>query len=118
MNEHGAHVKVKFSPSEDQATIKDGDTVAGAQLQMKRDVDFVPPSNLMRPYASVRDESLRLERLALLCMLETRHRISSLETKSDHLERFQVWLDLQASRAEKGEYDLIEDAQQLARLNQ
>ena len=108
----------KFSPLEDQATIEDGDTVAGAQLQWKRDIDFVPASNLMRPYASVRDESLKLERLALLCMLETRYRVSSLETKVDHLRKFQAWLDLQASRAEKGEYDLVEDAQQLAWLNQ
>ena len=72
----------------------------------------------MRPYASVRDESLELERLSLLCMLETRHRIQSLETKVDHLRKFQAWLDLQARRAEEGEYDLVEDAQELARLNQ
>ena len=108
----------KFSPLEDQATIEDGDTVAGAQLQWKQDIDFVPASNLMRPYTSMRDEILKLERLALLCMLETRHRLSSLETKIDHLQKFQAWLDLQASRAEKGEYDLVEDAQQLAKLNQ
>ena len=108
----------KFSPLKDQATIENGDTVAAAQLHWKRDIDFVPASNLMRPYASVRDESLKLERLALLCMLETRHRISSIEAKIDHLKRFQAWLDLQASRAERGEYDLVDDAQQLARLNQ
>ena len=108
----------KFSPLEDQATVEDSDTVAGAQLQWKRDIDFVPASSLMRPYASVRDESLELERLSLLCMLETRHRILSLETKVDHLRKFQAWLDLQARRAEEGEYDLVEDARELARLNQ
>ena len=108
----------RFSPLEDQATTEDCDTVAGAQLQWKRDIDFVPAGNLMRPYASVRAESLELERLSLLCMLETRHRISSLDTRVDHFQKFRVWLDLQASRAEKEEYDLIEDAQILAGLNQ
>ena len=108
----------KFSALEDQATSEGSDTVAGAQLEWKRDIDFVPASNLMRPYASVKDELLQLERLALLCILETRHRISSLETKVDHLKKFQAWLDLQAVRAEKGQYDLVEEAQSLATLNQ
>lgn len=108
----------KFSPLEDQATTENYDTVAGAQLQWRRDIDFVPASNLMCPHTSVKAESLELERLSLLCMLETRHRVSSLDTRVEHLKKFRAWLDLQASRAEKGEYHLVEDAQIVARLDQ
>ncbi len=107
----------KFSPLKDQDTAEDADTVAGAQLVWKPDVDFVPAGNLMRPCQGVRNDILKLERLALLCMLETRHRISSLETKFDHLKKFHSWLDVQVTRAEKGEYCLIEEAQIFACLN-
>lgn len=113
------HLKhCKFSPLENQSTSEDSDTLAGAQLEWKRDIDFVPASNLMRPYTSVKEDLFQLEKLAILCILETRHRISSLETKVDHRQKFQGWLDLQAVRAQQGQYDLVEEAPSFATLNQ
>ncbi len=109
-----------FAPLEDQDLNESINTLAGAQIHWKPDVDFVPASKLMRPRACLRDENLALERLALLCILETRHRISSLEieTKVDHLKKFHAWLDLQKSRAESGTYELVEEAQRFAGLDQ
>lgn len=107
----------KFSPLEDDIATEGSDTVAGAQLYWKPDVTFVSCNSLMRPYTNVRAENIKLEKLALLCMLETRIRVSSIDTQVDHLKKFRSWLNLQALRAEKGEYDLIEDAQALARLS-
>ena len=107
----------KFSPLEDQDSNEDSDPVAAAQLEWKPDIDFMPVDKLMRPYGSVRVDSVRLERLALLCMLETRYQLSQLETKADHLRKFRTWLDVQAERADNGTYTLISDAQDLAFLN-
>ena len=105
----------KFSPLEEE-TAGDVDTVAGAQIVWKPDIDFVPVNRLMYPRKSVQNDVLQVERLALLCMLETRQRISSIATEVGHLNRFRSWLDLQASRAESGHYDLIVESKYLASL--
>ena len=105
-----------FSPLEEDP-IEQTDTVAGAQLAWKPDIDFLPATKLMHPLESLREVIMKVERLALLCMLETRHRISSLETNVEHLKKFRSWLDLQANRAERGEYDLIKEAPEYESLN-
>ncbi|KAL8697589.1 MAG: hypothetical protein Q9201_007050 [Fulgogasparrea decipioides] len=84
----------KFSPLEDQVLNDVEDSVAGA----------------------VRDDIVKLERLAVLYILETRYRLSGLETKADHLKKFQAWLDIQAGRAESGSYALVEEAQKFTHL--
>ncbi|KAL8721427.1 MAG: hypothetical protein Q9225_001902 [Loekoesia sp. 1 TL-2023] len=100
----------KFSPLEDQTSTDVDDPVAGAQIEWKPDIDFLNADKLMRTRMSVRDEIVKLERLTLLCILETRHRLSSLETQADHLKKFQAWLDVQADRAQRGTYTLVEEA--------
>ena len=95
----------------------DGDPIAGAQLQWKPDINFIPAQKLMRPRVSYKEETVKLETLALLCILETHYQISGLETKADHLKRFQAWLAFQVERARTGTYTLIEKAQEFSRLN-
>ena len=107
----------KFSPLESQDPTKASDTTAAAQLDWKPDIDFVPASKLMRPSRSLRNEVISLEKLTLLCILETRNQISLNETKVAYLQKFQAWLDLQHSRAKSGIYGLVEDAQRIASLN-
>ena len=97
----------RFTPLEHQDPADGADAIAAAQLHWKPDIDFAPADKLMRQRVHFREETLDLERLALLCMLETRHRISSLGTDVDHLKKFQSWLDLQHRRAESGIYDVI-----------
>lgn len=106
----------KFSPLEDQVPTDVADPIAGAQLDWKPDIDFMHADELMRSRVSLKDDIVKLEKLALLCILETRHQLSHLETKADHLKKFQAWLDVQADRSESGTYALIEEAPRLARL--
>ncbi|KAL8836758.1 MAG: hypothetical protein Q9170_002787 [Blastenia crenularia] len=105
-----------FTALEDQGPNDVDDPVAAARLEWRPDIDFLNAENLMRTKMSVKDEIVKLERLTLLCSLEIRHRLSDLETKSDHLKKFQDWLDIQADRARSGSYPLVEDAQTLASL--
>ena len=107
----------KFSPLEGQDTSGDSDTVAAAQLDWKLDIGFIPASNLMYSFASLKEDRLKVEKLALLCILKVRHRIAMSGSEFSHLKKFHSWCDLQAARAEKGEYDIVEEAQILARLN-
>lgn len=107
----------KFSPLEDQDSAEDDDPVAAAQLEWKPDIDFLNGHQLMRPKISFKDDVVKLERLALLCMLETRHQFSSLKTNADHLQKFQAWLNAQADAAESGNYALIGEARSFVSLN-
>ena len=109
----------KFSPlNNGERSEYDGDPIAGAQLQWKPDINFIPARKLMGSRASFKDEIVRLEKLTLLCILETHHQLSGLETKANHLSKFQAWLAVQVERARTGNYTLIEEAQQFSRLSQ
>ncbi|KAL8874314.1 MAG: hypothetical protein Q9198_006904, partial [Flavoplaca austrocitrina] len=111
------HLKgCKFSPLENHISTTVEDSIAGARLNWMPDMDFMPAQELMRPRKGLKDDILRLERLALLCILETRQELLHATTKSSHLKKFQSWLNEQADRAERGTYSLIEDAQTLARI--
>lgn len=106
----------RFSPLEDRVPTDVDDPIAGAQLDWKPDIEFMHADKLMRPRASLKDDNIKLEGLALLCILETHYQLSCLETKVNHLKKFQVWLAVQADRAGNGTYALIEEAPRLARL--
>lgn len=107
----------KFSPIENQVPADFNDPIAGAQLDRKPDIEFTHEDKLMQPSVGWKDDFVKLERLALLCILETHHQLSYLETKVNHLKRFQTWLAVQAVRAESGVYALIEEAPRLASLS-
>lgn len=108
----------RFSPLDNGGrTEYDVDPIAGAQLQWKPDINFIPAQKLMRPRVSFKDEIVKLEVLALLCILETHHEVSGLETKADHLKKFQAWLAIQVERARTGNYTLIEEAQKFSQLS-
>lgn len=107
----------KFSPLEDQVLGDVEDPIAGAQLDWKPDISFMHAENLMRSRVSLKEYIVKLERLALLCILETRHQLSQCETKASHLKKFHDWLNVQADRAESGTYPVIEEAQTFAHLS-
>lgn len=108
---------VHFSLLEDQSSDITEDSVAGARLQWRPDIDVLQASQLMRPLINVRDDIVKLERLTLLCILETRHQLAGSETKLGYLEKFQAWLDMQADQAATGTYPLIEDACDMTRFS-
>ncbi|KAI9658048.1 MAG: Type I Iterative PKS [Bathelium mastoideum] len=107
----------KFSPLDDGDSSEEVDTIAGAFLHWKPDIDFAPLDQLIRVRASLKESKVRLEELTLLCILESSHRITSIDTKSDHLVKFRSWLGMQGDRAKRGEYKSVEDAQQLPQLD-
>ncbi len=106
----------EFSPLENENMSKDSDTMSSAQVDWKPDIDFVPVGGLIRPCGNFRDSKIKVERIALLCMLETLHRVSLFETEIDHLRKYRYWLKAQARRARKG--DILDEASILANLSQ
>ena len=107
----------RFSPLEGQTPTSGFDGIAGAQLQWKPDVDFIPADKMMRPRVDYRNEICKLEKLALLCIFETDHRISSSPTDIQHLKQFQEWMNVQMRRAASLEYQLVPNSAEIAALS-
>jgi len=104
------------APTEGGSSPDDG--VAAAQLVWKPDLDFADPSTLIESHGRVRDACVKVERLSLLCSLETLRRVRDLPvgTSLSHLEKFRTWLVAQRQRAVDGTYDHVPDAPTLASL--
>lgn len=98
----------EFSPLDDEDLTTKSDTVAAAQLEWKPDIDFVVPENVIRPLRNVRESTIKLERIAFLCILETLHRVSLIETEIGYLKKYRCWLEAQAAQARKGMHNLLE----------
>ncbi|UNI16442.1 putative PKS/NRPS-like protein biosynthetic cluster [Purpureocillium takamizusanense] len=111
------------SLADGNATVDGGssvdDGVAAAQLVWKPDLDFADPRTLIESHGRVRDACMKLERLCLLCSLETLRRVQDLPVRSslEHLAKFRTWLVTQRQRAVDGMYDHVPDAQALACLS-
>jgi SAM-dependent methyltransferase len=99
-----------FAPLENEAN-SDGDTVAAAQLDWKPDVDFIQPRDLIKPKGSKRSSMLLVEKLALMCIIESKHRLESVTTELTYLKQFERWIDSQTSCITNGTQNVIPEAQ-------
>jgi acyl transferase domain-containing protein len=107
----------QFSPIEENSSDESPDTVAGARLDWRPDLDFVQIDSLIRPQQQSTAATKALERLTVLSIIEIGRRISGLVTKSEYLEKFRSWINAQVQRASENRYDLVEDAQALSLLS-
>ena len=109
--------KGKFSALEDDTGSADSDTVAAARLEWRPHIDFVNLESLIRPNLPDPKDLERIEKFALLSMLEMQQQLSGLEIKGDHLIKFSRWLELQVSLVTKGEGQIFEEFQTLVTLD-
>ncbi|KAH0559951.1 hypothetical protein GP486_003526 [Trichoglossum hirsutum] len=96
---------------------KDPDPHAGQELEWKPDLDFLGPQldRLILPGGDGSHAYSVCEKLTVLCMLEAEHQSLSVGS-NEFLEKYRCWIDNQAARAKRGEYDLVPDAQKFAAL--
>ncbi|OCL02964.1 putative polyketide synthase [Glonium stellatum] len=93
------------------------DRHAGARLVWQPDFDFLDISSFLTPPKVDQADTLLLEELALLCMMESSDRLEGLSTSQPHFYKFRDWLKMEISRAEIGTYPLVEDAGDYAKLS-
>ncbi|TVY20219.1 Highly reducing polyketide synthase FUM1 [Lachnellula arida] len=108
---------LRLSPVENDSG-NDPDPHAAIQLEWKPDIDFLQNKDLIRTVKSVRETHKLGEKLTALCILETSSRVSSLKSEQPHLNQFIAWIAKQVSRIEAGDYALVDDAKDLAKLDQ
>lgn len=87
-----------------------------AQLEWSPCIDLLNPADLIFPSARDRAGRLLCEKLSILCIIETTHRLRLLKTPLQYLEKYRSWLETQTLRAEDGKYNLVEEAQNMTRM--
>ncbi|KAH7400779.1 hypothetical protein DE146DRAFT_653958 [Phaeosphaeria sp. MPI-PUGE-AT-0046c] len=106
-----------FNPLEtDSASSREVDNLAAVRLDWQPDIDFLDPTSLIHAHGS-KTEAIRLiESLAVLCMIYTSSRLTSLSIASPHLQKFRSWLVTEVSRMSSGSYHWLPSAQEWSTL--
>lgn len=100
-----------FNPLEtDNSNSELTDNLAAVRTEWKADIDFLPATDFIRSRGIKSDAILLVEKVAVLCMMETSLRIASLDIASEHLRKFRSWLDTEITRITNGEYHWIPEA--------
>ena len=87
------------------------------QIQWKPHIEFLDAGSLMKVSYDIREQVQLLERLYVLCAVESRNALSGLSTAQPHLEKYRTWLDQQFERFQQPGYPLVEDSVELARMD-
>lgn len=93
------------------------DNLAAVRFEWNPDIDFLPAADLIRPRNNKSDAILLVEKVAVLCMIETLSRIASLDIAAEHLRKFRSWLDMEVARMANGEYHWIPQAKEWVTLS-
>jgi acyl transferase domain-containing protein len=85
------------------------------QLQWKPHVDFLKAGDLMELNHDIKDQLQieHLEKLYVLCAIESRNAIAGLRAVQPHFDKFRDWLDQQFERFQRPEFPLVEDSMDL-----
>ncbi|KAK7703237.1 Mycolipanoate synthase [Diaporthe eres] len=87
------------------------------QLQWKPHFDFVQAGDLMRMQYDIKEQIQHLERLYVLCAIETKYALSGRSTAMPHLEKYRSWLDEQFDRFQQPGYPLVPESAKMAQLS-
>ncbi len=88
------------------------------QIQWKPHVDFLDAGDLMTVKYDIREQIQHLERLYVLCAIESRNTLCSVSTEQPHLKKYHAWLDQQFRLFQEPGYPLVEDSMHLARMDE
>lgn len=109
---------LKLHPLEDSRSSRGSDPHAACRIHWQPHVDFLKPSDLIRQSeaGSQRQWYLPVERLALLCTIESSTQLKSLQPSETHLTKFQSWLERELDRAARGDNVLVEGPREIAAM--
>lgn len=87
------------------------------QLQWKPHFDFIQAGDLMKMQYDIKEQIQHLERLYILCAIETKHALSGRSTALPHLEKYRSWLDDQFDRFQQPGYPLVPESAKMTQLS-
>jgi malonyl CoA-acyl carrier protein transacylase len=86
------------------------------QLQWKPDINFLDASTLTRPAYDTREQLVLIERLFVLCAIESNREIQGIHATQPHFEHYRQWLAAQCRRFQQPDYPLVGDSLDLVNL--
>ncbi|KAL8818356.1 MAG: hypothetical protein Q9223_002991 [Gallowayella weberi] len=108
---------LRMTPLGDNSESLDDDPHAAMELVWKSDVNFLDPSQLLRPAEDMSNLYRLLERLALACMIESNNRLLNLSATELHLEKFRNWLATRQALAVQNQYPEVPECAEIAGMN-
>ena len=106
----------QFSPLDNSDSMKDADTVAAARLEWAPDMDFLDPASLMLQLSNDPKAIQEIEKYTILSMLEMQDLLAEVKFETEHLIKYQQWLDDQLKKAREGLHQLVDDDAKMTRL--
>ncbi|CAG8961993.1 hypothetical protein HYFRA_00014100 [Hymenoscyphus fraxineus] len=110
---------LRLSPVEGEAN-PDADPHAGVELVWKPDIDFLDDKNLIKVSKSIRDVHVLIEKLAVLCILETSAQLTGANCRPEDecFIKFATWVEEQKLRILSGDYPLVPDIAELSTIDE
>ncbi|KAH0565158.1 Type I Iterative PKS [Trichoglossum hirsutum] len=108
---------LRLSPLDGADAAKHLNPHTAAELDWKPDIDSIDLKGLVKPRKGLKELYLLLEKLTLLCVIETQQKLSSRQPCSSHLAKYRAWVEFQVDRAKQGNYVLVPDARDLLSLD-
>lgn len=106
----------RFSPLDNSDASQDKDTVAAARLEWEADMDFLDPASLMLQLSNDPKAIQEIEKYTILSMLEMQDLLAEVKFETEHLVKYQKWLDDQLNKAREGLHQLVDDDAKMTRL--
>ncbi|PVH93269.1 KR-domain-containing protein [Periconia macrospinosa] len=108
---------VHLVPAADDSAA-DTDPHAGVRLQWKPDIAYLDATNLIRTKRSIQSSFSIVQRLLLLCSIESTERLADLPPSAvAHLNKFRTWLSGHVQQAIDEGYEGVDDASSLYTLS-
>lgn len=105
-------------PLDDDVDARGTDPHAAASIHWKPDLDFLDVKDLIKPSeGNQRDYYWAVEKLSVLCTIESYHRLASLKPGVEYLGRYQSWLAERAHRAADSDLQLVPEAESFTKLS-
>jgi hypothetical protein len=104
---------LRLKPAEVGEELGENDTLAAVDPSWCPLIDFAPHEQLIRS-KSRRSDKLLVEKLAVLCTIESARRTQTKQVKKELFsqQKFRTWLFSQTKRIQKGEYPVIAEAKE------
>ena len=107
---------MKIEPFDDAVAIVDDRSHGAVQLEWRPDVDFVKASTLLGQIPDIREGHRIIEKLSLLCSIESARILETVPTSVTHLQKYREWTEKRVQLAKAGKNPLLADAADLVRL--
>lgn len=108
---------LRMTPLGDNNESEAADPHAATELEWKSDVNLLDAAQLMRPAKDITKCHLLVEKLALVCMIESIHQLKDVQTAHPHLDKFRAWLETRREMAAGGQYPNIHDCAMISGLD-